>query len=73
MAIDETNPNDGQTTVLEAPAGSADEPIVRNAGRCTVCGASADRMAHVYQCTANSSHFADLFTGIFDDHSYPGC
>lgn len=44
-----------------------DEPIIKNACRCDLCGASADRHHYGFQCTENPSHVADLNVGIWTD------
>ena len=49
----------------------SDEPIVRNACRCGVCGSGADRYIHLFQCQANPGHMGDLTVGIFSDLSRP--
>lgn len=48
-----------------------DVPIVRNAVRCGVCGAAADRFANRFQCQSNPNHMGDLNVGIFDDLTPP--
>ena len=50
---------------------NTNERRVKNACTCTICGAPADRLDHVFQCQANPNHYADLVTGLFDDHTYP--
>lgn len=59
------------TTSASGHCGRVGDETVKNACRCTICGASADRLSHVYQCQRNPNHFADLNTGLFDDHAYP--
>ena len=48
---------------------SGEEPIVRNAVRCGVCGAGADRYSYGFVCQANKNHVGDLVVGIFSDMS----
>ena len=48
-----------------------DEPIVKNARRCGICGNQADRYVNRFQCQNNQSHIGDLFVGIFSDLTYP--
>lgn len=50
---------------------TTEEPIVRNALRCRICCASADRYAWGYQCQANHYHVGDLNVGIFSDLTPP--
>lgn len=47
------------------------EPIVRNAVTCSICGAPADRYAWGFQCQRHSGHVADFNTGIFSDLTHP--
>lgn len=47
------------------------EPIAKNAVRCGICGAPADRYANHFGCQANPAHMGDLNVGIFSDCSYP--
>ncbi len=47
------------------------EPIVKNATRCRICGNPADRYLNHFQCQKNPSHIGDIFVGIFSDMSYP--
>jgi hypothetical protein len=44
-------------------------PIVKNAVRCGICGAPADRYANRFECQANAGHLGDLFMAIFSDLS----
>lgn len=48
-----------------------DQPIVKNAVQCRICGAPADRYQTHFQCQANPNHMADLITGIFSDLTPP--
>lgn len=50
---------------------ASDEPVVKNAVRCGVCGSPADRYSNRFQCQANHAHFGDLFVGIFTDLTHP--
>lgn len=50
---------------------SDDKPIVKNAIRCGICNAGADRWSWGFQCQAEPGHIADLITGIFSDVVYP--
>lgn len=50
---------------------SGEEPIVRNAVRCGICGIPADRYANLYLCQANPCHQGDLIVGIFSDLTPP--
>lgn len=50
---------------------SPNERIVKNARRCGLCGAAADRYATHYQCQENSCHVGDLIVGIFSDLTPP--
>lgn len=46
---------------------------VKNATRCGICGASADKLeSGIYVCQANPAHMADGFVGIWSDLTYPG-
>ena len=47
------------------------QPLVRNAVQCRICGASADRYHHGFQCQANPNHWSDLNVGIFIDMPHP--
>jgi hypothetical protein len=59
--------------LINQPKGDGiDQPIIKNVRRCTICNSSADRYALHFQCTNVPGHFADLNTGIFADHTYPG-
>lgn len=44
--------------------------VVKNACRCTLCGAPADRYPSFFQCQNEPGHVADLNTGIFTDLAY---
>lgn len=56
--------------LINQPKGDGiNQPIIKNARRCTICNSSADRYAVHFQCTNIPGHFADLNTGIFEDHS----
>ena len=46
------------------------EPIVKNACRCRICQAPADRYHWGFQCQANPNHMGDLVVGIFTDMTY---
>ena len=48
-----------------------DEPIVKNARSCGICGGPADRYENRYECQKNPCHLGDLFVGIFSDLSRP--
>jgi hypothetical protein len=48
------------------------QPIVKNAVRCGVCGAAADRYCNRFQCQDNYNHVGDLNVGIFADLTAPG-
>lgn len=43
----------------------------KNSVQCGICGASADRYKHYFQCQKNLGHMAALNTGIFFDLTYP--
>ena len=45
--------------------------IVKNAVRCRVCGAAADRHENRFECQANPNHVGDLNVGIFSDLTHP--
>jgi len=47
-----------------------DQPIVKNAVSCRICGAAADRYSWGYQCQVNPNHCGDSIVGIFTDMSY---
>ena len=47
------------------------EPIVKNAVRCGICNASADRYSTYFQCSENPNHVGDLYVGIFSDLTFP--
>lgn len=43
-----------------------EEPIVKNAVRCTICQSSADRYINHYKCTnSDCGAWGDLYVGIF--------
>jgi hypothetical protein len=45
---------------------------VKNATRCGICGASADKLENgCYQCTAAPGHMADGYVGIWSDLTRP--
>lgn len=46
-----------------------DQPVVKNARQCRICGAMADEYQHLFQCRKNPGHIADFKTGIFSDCS----
>ena len=48
---------------------AGDEPASMNVATCTICRHPADRYRFDIRCRQNPAHFADLNTGIFDDHS----
>lgn len=50
----------------------SDTEIVKNAVRCTICGAAADLInwGSLYVCQSNPSHMGDIWVGIFTDLSY---
>ena len=48
---------------------SEEEPIVRNAVRCGICGAGTDRYSYGFVCKANKNHVGDSVVGIFSDMS----
>lgn len=45
--------------------------VVKNAVRCRVCGAPADRHHNRFECRKDLGHMADLVTGIFTDMTPP--
>lgn len=47
------------------------EPIVKNAVRCGICNAPADRHEHCFVCQANPNHLGDMNVGIFSDLTPP--
>lgn len=47
------------------------DPIVKNARRCGICGSSADRYIHTFECQTNPDHVGDLMVGIFSDLTHP--
>lgn len=56
---------------MPSDAEAADGMLVKNACRCRICGANADRYQNMFRCQANPGHVADTFVGIFSDLSYP--
>lgn len=49
----------------------SDEPIVRNAVQCKICGGAGDCYVNRFQCQNNPSHMADLNVGIWSDLTPP--
>lgn len=55
----------------EAEVQESDEPIIKNAVRCGICQAAADRYENRFQCQTNPSHVGDLNVGIFTNLAHP--
>lgn len=52
------------------PEQKANGMIVRNAVRCRICSAPADRYVNRFECQANPAHTGDLFAGVFIDRTF---
>ena len=59
------------STIFRGAIMEHDQPIVKNAVRCSICQSPADRYANRFQCQSNPCHVGDLFVGIFADLSPP--
>lgn len=53
------------------PRSNEPKPLVKNAVRCGICGAPADRYYQYYECQKNPCHLGDCFVGIFSDLTPP--
>lgn len=56
---------------VSAATKHGDQPIVKKAVNCSICGSNADRWRGGFQCQSAPGHIADLNTGIFSDCTFP--